>query len=143
MSARRGYFERGDFDPRNQIPHPTREDTYAVSVTVDSSERDKTIYPDSNSFAVSLPTDIKNVLSVELKGWNPPKTEYNVHAGNNKIDFQIYLEYFDKSIHLHNHCHAQALRMCYHPVQMMGLWQIQSYLYELKKLNASIPLNIL
>ena len=89
MSASRGYFAKGDFDPRNEIPHPTRDDTYKLCVTIDSNDRDKTIYADSNSFTVDLPTEVKNVMSVELKGWNPPKTEYNVHAGNNKIDFSL------------------------------------------------------
>ena len=87
MSASRGYFAKGDFDPRNEIPHPTRDDSYKLSVTIDSNDRDKTIYADSNSFTVDLPTEVKNVMSVELRGWNPPKTEYNVHTGNNKIDF--------------------------------------------------------
>ena len=58
-------------------------------VVVDSRERDRTKFPSPSKYAIKFSDNYKNITSVELKGSLLPKTEYNIHSGNNKIVFNV------------------------------------------------------
>ena len=71
---------------------PDKEDLMKTStyhLQIDSRERNKSIYPTASNFKVQFNQKFKNLISIELTGMVLPKTEWNVHSGNNKIDFNI------------------------------------------------------
>jgi hypothetical protein len=63
--------------------------TVTKSVVIDSRQRDCTRFKSSSFYTIELDNDFKMVSSIELKGINIPKTSYNIHSSNNKIDFAI------------------------------------------------------
>lgn len=76
----------------NEGYSPNKEDllkTTKYHLQIDSRERNKSIYPTASNFKVQFNKKFKNLLSIELTGMVLPKTEWNVHSGNNKIDFNI------------------------------------------------------
>lgn len=79
-----------DFSQQEKVTLPQQK-TYIVSrnITVDSRQRDYKTYPSPSYYTVELGNIYKNITSIELKGIILPKTSYNVHSTNNKIDFSI------------------------------------------------------
>ncbi len=67
------------------------EKTISVSKTVviDSRQRDCSRYKSSSHYTLDLGDTFKNISALELKGALIPKSSYNVHSSNNKIDFAI------------------------------------------------------
>lgn len=61
----------------------------AKTVVVDSRQRNCERYKSPAAYTLQLDNIFKNVISVELKGAIIPKSNYNIHSGNNKIDFAI------------------------------------------------------
>lgn len=59
------------------------------SVVIDSRQRNCNIFKTPSHYTVDLGHVFKNVTSVELRGAIIPKSNYNIHSGNNKIDFAI------------------------------------------------------
>jgi hypothetical protein len=59
------------------------------TIVVDSRQRDCVRYKSPAFYTLYLENLFKDVSSVELKGVILPKTSYNIHSGNNKIDFAI------------------------------------------------------
>lgn len=70
--------------------HPS-EETYIVKKTliIDSRQRNCSIYKNPSFYRIELGDVYKNITSVELKGAILPKSSYNIHTSNNKIDFSI------------------------------------------------------
>lgn len=70
--------------------HPSQE-VYSVTKTivVDSRQRNCSKYRTPSYYKLELGDVFKNITSIELKGAIIPKTSYNVHSSNNKIDFAI------------------------------------------------------
>ena len=60
---------------------------------IDSRDRDTTQHPNSNEYVINFQKygfdQFWNVVSVELLCADIPKSEFNVHSGNNFIDFQM------------------------------------------------------
>jgi hypothetical protein len=73
-----------------QVTMPWNE-VYSVtkSVVIDSRQRDCVRYKSPSMYTLDLDNTFKNVTSVELKGAIFPKSSYNIHSSNNKIDFAI------------------------------------------------------
>lgn len=71
--------------PQNSELILTSNHTYAV----DSRQRDTVAYPSPSSYSIEFGTPYKNVTSIELKAAMLPKCQYNVHSGNNRIDFNL------------------------------------------------------
>lgn len=59
------------------------------TVVVDSRQRNCEKYKSPSFYTIDLDNVFKNVTSIELKGASIPKSNYNIHTGNNKIDFAI------------------------------------------------------
>ncbi len=59
------------------------------TVVVDSRQRDCSRYKSSSHYTLNLGDTFKNISALELKGALIPKSSYNVHSSNNKIDFAI------------------------------------------------------
>lgn len=77
------------FDKNYAVTHPTEKVTNGKSlVVVDSRQRDCSVYPSPSLYRIPIGI-YKNVTSIELKGSILPKTSYNIHDSNNKIDFSI------------------------------------------------------
>lgn len=70
--------------------HPS-EEVYEVAKTVviDSRQRDTRQYSTPSFYRLDVGDIFKNITSVELKGVLIPKSSYNIHSSNNKIDFGI------------------------------------------------------
>ena len=76
----------------NEGYSPDKKDllrTTTYHLQIDSRERNKSVYPTASNFKVQFNQKFKNLLSIELTGMVLPKTEWNVHSGNNKIDFNV------------------------------------------------------
>ena len=76
----------------NEGYSPNKEDllkTTTYHLQIDSRERNKGVYPTASNFKIQFNQKFKNLLSIELTGMVLPKTEWNVHSGNNKIDFNV------------------------------------------------------
>ena len=99
----RNYFSmRPDESNDNSIPHPSQQfrDEHNTLV-IDSRTRNFTLYPDANNYSIDVNThmtgsnyeyntlDFENIVSIELQAASIPKTEYNIHSGNNKVDFTM------------------------------------------------------
>jgi hypothetical protein len=67
------------------------EEKYIASKTLilDSRERNCIRFPSPSNYRIDLDNEFKNITSIELKGAIIPKSSYNVHSSNNKIDFSI------------------------------------------------------
>lgn len=77
------------FDKNFEVTHPTEKVQVGKSlVVIDSRQRDCNLYPSPSFYRIPIGV-YKNVTSIELKGSILPKTAYNVHDSNNKIDFSI------------------------------------------------------
>ena len=63
--------------------------TVTKTLVIDSRQRDCTKYKNPSFYQIEFGDIFKNITSVELKGAIVPKSVYNVHSGNNKIDFSI------------------------------------------------------
>src|SRR6185369_15055165 len=61
----------------------------AKTIIVDSRQRNCERYKSPAAYTLELDNVFKNVISIELKGAILPKSNYNIHSGNNKIDFAI------------------------------------------------------
>jgi len=70
---------------------PIWNEVYSVSksVVVDSRQRDCARFKTPSFYQLDLGNRFKNITSVELKGAIFPKSSYNIHSSNNKIDFSI------------------------------------------------------
>ena len=71
--------------PQNSELILTSNHTYIV----DSRQRDTIAHPSPSSYSIDFGTPYKNVTSIELKAAMLPKCQYNVHSGNNRIDFNL------------------------------------------------------
>jgi hypothetical protein len=73
-----------------QVTMPWQE-VYSVanSVVIDSRQRDCARYRTPSRYVINLDNTFKNITSIELKGAIIPKSSYNIHSSNNKIDFAI------------------------------------------------------
>ena len=78
------------FKSSYQATHPSDE-VYTVTKTVviDSRQRNTKAYRNPSSYRIEVGDVFKNITSVELRGVIIPKSSYNVHSSNNKIDFSI------------------------------------------------------
>lgn len=56
---------------------------------IDSSDRDRTIYPDPNNYVVEFSTPFKNIIGMEIIDASIPRTMYNVDTDNNSIYYYI------------------------------------------------------
>jgi hypothetical protein len=67
------------------------EEVYSISksVVIDSRQRDCSKYKNPAFYEINIGDTFKNITSFELKGAIIPKSNYNVHSSNNKIDFAI------------------------------------------------------
>jgi hypothetical protein len=74
----------------HQVTMPWQE-VYSVakSVVIDSRQRDCARYKTPSAYSINLDNTFKNITSIELKGAIIPKSSYNIHSSNNKIDFAI------------------------------------------------------
>lgn len=69
---------------------PSTEATpFSKSIVIDSRQRDCKRYKTPSYYSLDLENVFKNVTSIELKAAAIPKSSYNIHSGNNKIDFAI------------------------------------------------------
>lgn len=83
-------YQTTDFDISNAINHPKNEVRTGTRMFVlDSRQRNCNIYPSPSKYRMPIPQVFKNVTSIELAGCIIPKSSYNVHTTNNKIDFSI------------------------------------------------------
>ncbi len=57
-------------------------------ITIDSRDRDMTLYPNPNNYEVELDNPIQHVLSVSLESAEIPASQYNVNVTNNVLHFQ-------------------------------------------------------
>jgi len=67
------------------------QEVYSVtkSVIIDSRQRDCAKYKTPSFYRLDLGDTFKNINCIELKGCVIPKSSYNVHSSNNKIDFSV------------------------------------------------------
>jgi hypothetical protein len=63
--------------------------TVSKTVVVDSRQRNCAKFPSPSKYRINLGDTFKNINAIELKGAIIPKSSYNVHSSNNKIDFSI------------------------------------------------------
>ena len=56
---------------------------------IDSSDRDRTIFPDPNNYVVEFSTPFKNIIGMEIIDASIPRTMYNVDTDNNSIYYYI------------------------------------------------------
>ena len=61
----------------------SEENVNIVNLIVDSRDRDHGSYINPNSYIVYLPESYRDVLSIELLSIDIPKTQFNIHSGNN------------------------------------------------------------
>ena len=67
----------------------TRDEEYIHQIIIiDSRDRDLSLYPDPSNFVISLPSPIRDVVSMELLNISLPKSQTNITASNNTIQFQ-------------------------------------------------------
>lgn len=59
------------------------------TIVVDSRQRNCERFRSPATYTLDLDNVFKNVISIELKGAILPKSSYNIHSGNNNIDFAI------------------------------------------------------
>jgi hypothetical protein len=73
-----------------QATFPTKE-VYSVSksVVIDSRQRDCAKYKNPSLYTINIGETFKNITSLELKGAIVPKSNYNIHSANNRIDFSL------------------------------------------------------
>jgi predicted porin len=73
-----------------QVTAPSKE-VYSVtkSIVVDSRQRNCARYKNPAFYTLDLDYTFKNITSIELKGAIFPKSSYNIHTSNNKIDFVV------------------------------------------------------
>ncbi len=73
-----------------QVTPPWEEvSSVSTSVVIDSRQRNCDRYKTPSYYTLDLEHEFKNITSVELKGAIFPKSSYNIHSSNNKIDFAI------------------------------------------------------
>lgn len=58
-------------------------------VILDSATRDRTRFPDPNTYVQRLPKVLRDVESVEIMTLQVPRGESNVHTGNHRMDVQL------------------------------------------------------
>lgn len=56
---------------------------------IDSSGRDRTIFPDPNNYVVEFSTPFRNIIGMEIIDASIPRTMYNVDIENNSIYYYI------------------------------------------------------
>jgi hypothetical protein len=56
---------------------------------IDSSSRDRTIFPDPNNYVVEFSTPFRNIIGMEIIDASIPRTMYNVDIENNSIYYYI------------------------------------------------------
>tara|TARA_Y100000389_G_scaffold190235_1_gene214883 strand:- start:134 stop:1672 length:1539 start_codon:yes stop_codon:yes gene_type:complete len=57
---------------------------------VDSNQRDKTLYPNPNEYAIQFTTPFKNVYAIEVVDASIPRTQYNVELDTNTLVYTIH-----------------------------------------------------
>jgi hypothetical protein len=73
-----------------QVTFPSDEVvSISKTIIVDSRQRNCRRYKTPSHYKLELGDIFKNISSIELKGAIIPKSSYNVHSSNNKIDFAI------------------------------------------------------
>ena len=60
-------------------------ETRSVRILIDSRDRDRSLYPSANSYCVSVPEDVRDVISVELLSYDVPFNDYNITEKNNVL----------------------------------------------------------
>ncbi len=70
---------------------PSWREVHTISkpIVLDSRQRNCVKYPNPSDYTIQLGDTYKNISALELKGAIVPKSNYNVHSSNNKIDFAI------------------------------------------------------
>lgn len=63
--------------------------TVSKTIVIDSRQRNCAKFKTPSYYKIDLGDIFKNVNEVELKGAIIPKTSYNIHSSNNKIDFAL------------------------------------------------------
>ena len=56
---------------------------------VDSNQRDKTLYPNPNQYAIQFTSPFKNVYAIEVVDASIPRTQYNVEMDTNTLVYEI------------------------------------------------------
>ena len=71
----------------NYLKENSIKQTYTF--LIDSSDRDKTIFPDPNNYVVEFSTPFRNIIGMEIIDASIPRTMYNVDIENNLIYYYI------------------------------------------------------
>ena len=71
----------------NYLKENSIKQTYTF--LIDSSDRDKTIFPDPNNYVVEFSTPFRNIIGMEIIDASIPRTMYNVDIENNSIYYYI------------------------------------------------------
>lgn len=78
------------FKSAQQVTMPWQQvSTVTRTIVLDSRQRNCEKYKTPSYYRLELGDTFKNISSIELKGAAIPKSSYNVHSGNNKIDYVI------------------------------------------------------
>jgi hypothetical protein len=86
MNSRNISTERNTGSLLRQVPDSATVDRY---INVDSRDRDRTLYPDTNDYGVTLREPLYNVTSVELVSAEIPKSEYFLDDTNNLMELLV------------------------------------------------------
>lgn len=72
--------------PIDDVQYLLRNSEVEEMVTyVDSSQRNKTLYPSPNGYAITFSEPFRDVVGVNVLNCLTPRTVYNVDVGNNKL----------------------------------------------------------
>ena len=71
----------------NYLKENSIKQTYTF--LIDSSGRDRTIFPDPNNYVVEFSTPFRNIIGMEIIDASIPRTMYNVDIENNSIYYYI------------------------------------------------------
>lgn len=71
----------------NYLKENSIKQTYTF--LIDSSGRDRTIFPDPNNYVVEFNTPFRNIIGMEIIDASIPRTMYNVDIENNSIYYYI------------------------------------------------------
>lgn len=83
-------YKTTDFTISERATHPSNEIKIGQHIfVVDSRQRNCKYYPSPSSYSIPIPQVFKNITSIELKGCIIPKSSYNIHSTNNRLDFSI------------------------------------------------------
>jgi len=74
----------------NKVTHPADKPVIGKHIfAIDSRQRNYDLFPDANSYSITVPETYRNVTSIELKAAMLPRSEYNVNTSNKYMTFAI------------------------------------------------------